>query len=516
MTQPAPEGGTGGGSLDQAICDAAAQGNLNSVRRLHRSGASLDAHDGEPLCSAAAAGHLELVRYLHQQGVDISARGNEPLRRAAAGGHYTVVQYLHEAGAATKLLSTEALHTIEQMKQELSAAPTVYHPSMFWKHMGGINERVLNWSGEAEFKRTLNQNYFNFIPTGPDDPRMTRIRRLIRHCDKSALQQCIIEDPDCDPASWMSCYPGYFIFKEPNRATARELYCEYLSLMFEYARQRDQSGLLTTLEEPQLGNPIRVHRNGKLVSQDLVNSVRERNSILAALEAGAERFTMAELGAGYGRLGYVMLKTTGCRYFVFDISPALYLSQWYLTTLFPERRAFRFRRFDKFRDIENELLQADIAFFTPNQLEKFPSAYFDVFATISSFHEMQRNQINHFMTMMGRTTRSTLYLKQQRDYVNPFDSLIIGKDDYPVPAGWSPRPDRFDLINPGFFERAYNRVSPSRVYVQSPYERACRECGAPIVLSEVQPRLGAFDLHLYQCPVCFEKHPLTLPAKVRS
>jgi hypothetical protein len=55
------------------------------------------------------------------------------------------------------------------------------------------------------------------------------------------------------------------------------------------------------------------------------------------------------------------LKTTPCRYFVFDIPPALYLSQWYLTTLFPERRAFEFRHFDTFEEIESELSRAEIA-----------------------------------------------------------------------------------------------------------------------------------------------------------
>src|SRR5262245_38554124 len=358
---PASEDDSEHSALDQAICEAAAQGNLISVRELHRSGARLNARDSEPLCSAAAAGHLELVSYLHQHGADIGARNSEPLRRAAAGGHSSVVQYLHEAGAATKLLTAEALHTLKQMQEELKAAPNVYQPSLFWKNMAEINERVLNWSGEAQFKRTLNQNYFNFIPTGADDPRMTRIRRLMRHVERSTLQRCVIEDPDRDPASWMSCYPAYFIFKEPNRATTRDLYCEYLSLMFEYAERRDRSGLLAAIEEPQLGNPIRVHRNGKLVSQDIVNSIRERNSILAALGTEHEpRFTLAELGAGYGRLGYVMLKTTACRYVVFDIAPALYLSQWYLTTLLPERRAFRFRRFERFTEIEHELSRADI------------------------------------------------------------------------------------------------------------------------------------------------------------
>jgi putative sugar O-methyltransferase len=226
--------------------------------------------------------------------------------------------------------------------------------------MGNINQRVLDWSGEANFKRTLNQNYFKFIPTAPDDARMSRMRRLARHLGQSMHAKYVIEDPDCDPTSWISWYPSYYIFKEPDRATKCELYREYLALMYEYALQRDRSGLLATLEEPTLGNPIRVYRNRRLISQDIVNSVRERNS---PMEADSDtRFMLAELGASYGRPGYVMLKTTRCRYFVFDIPPALYLSQWYLTTLIPERRAFRFRDFEKFGRLE---AKAEIAFFTP-------------------------------------------------------------------------------------------------------------------------------------------------------
>jgi len=228
--------------------------------------------------------------------------------------------------------------------------------------------------------------------------------------------------------------------------------------MYEYALRRDRSGLLATLDEPTLGNPVDVRRNSRLISQDLVNSVRERNSIIDAMEASTDtHFTLAELGAGYGRLGYVLLKTTKCRYFVFDIPPALYVSQWYLTTLFPRRRAFRFRRFDTFKEIEGELSQSDLAFFTPNQLSKFPAGYFDLFANISSIHEMRRDQIKHYMELMGQMTKFTLYLKQQKDYVNSVDNLVIGRNDYPLPSGWAPSQERFDLINPGFFERIYRR-----------------------------------------------------------
>jgi putative sugar O-methyltransferase len=443
---------------NEPICRACDGGHLDIVRYLHQNGGTIAARNNEPLCRAAAAGHLELLRYIHQNGGDISARDNEPLHRAAAGKHAAVVRYLHDAGAATKLLTVEARHTLAEMRQELAAAPAVDQPSAFWTAMGEVNERVLDWSGEAKFKRTLNQNYFNFIPIAPDDPRMTRLRRLVPDFTQNTLDRYAIEDPDRDPSSWMSFYPNYYIFKDPDGARKRELYREYLALMYEYALERDRSGLLATLDEPTLGNPIGVHRNGRLISQDLVNSVRERNSIIGAMEANTDaHFTLAELGAGYGRLGYILLKTTKCRYFVFDIPPALYVSQWYLTTLFPKRRAFPFRRFRTFEEIESELSQADIAFFTPNQLTKFPAGYFDLFANISSIHEMRRDQIKHYMELMGRTTKSALYLKQQKDYVNPVDNLVIGRNDYPLPSGWAPSADRFDLINPGFFERIYLR-----------------------------------------------------------
>ena len=317
---------------DEPLCRACDGGHLDVVRYLHQNGGKIFTRDNEPLCRAAAAGHLELVSYIHQNMGDISARENEPLRCAAAGKHVSVVRYLHEAGAATQLLTANARHSIDQMKHEMQAAPAVDHPSAFWKGMGEVNERILGWSGEGNFKRTLNQNYFNFIPIAPDEPRMVRLRRLVPDFTQNILDRYLVDDPDRNSNSWMSFYPNYYIFKDPDRSKKRELYREYLALMYEYALRRDRSGLLASLDEPTLGNPIGVHRCGRLISQDLVNSVRERNSIIAAMEKSADtHFTLGELGAGYGRLGYVLLKTTKWRYFVFDIPPALYVSQWYLT-----------------------------------------------------------------------------------------------------------------------------------------------------------------------------------------
>ena len=123
--------------------------------------------------------------------------------------------------------------------------------------MGEVNERVLDWSGEAKFKRTLNQNYFNFIPIAPDDPRMTRLRRLVPDFTQNTLDRYAIEDPDRDPSSWMSFYPNYYIFKDPDGARKRELYREYLALMYEYALR---AGPFRAACDPRRTHPGQSHR----------------------------------------------------------------------------------------------------------------------------------------------------------------------------------------------------------------------------------------------------------------
>jgi hypothetical protein len=109
----------------------------------------------------------------------------------------------------------------------------------------------LGWSGEGNFKRTLNQNYFNFIPTASGEPRMVRLRRLVPDFTQNALHRYAIEDPDRDPSFWMSFYPSYYIFKNPDGARKLELYREYLALMYEYALRRDCSGWLLPSTNPR-------------------------------------------------------------------------------------------------------------------------------------------------------------------------------------------------------------------------------------------------------------------------
>jgi putative sugar O-methyltransferase len=445
---------------DAAFRLAARHGHLASVRYLHQNGADIRAAGNEALRQAAANGHLSVVRYLHESGVDIlsDATGGEALRRAAAGGHAEVIRYLHENGTATTALSPEGRECIDAMAAEIASGPPIYQPSEFWKQVGAGHTRLLYWTGEQHFKRTVNQNFFNFIPIQPEDARRTNLDRLVAGGSRRRQAGYRMDFPDCDPGLWISWYPSYQIFKE-NPPRQAELYLLLVRYLYEFVLQNDPSRVLRRLEEPSLGDPIRVWRNNRLISQDLANSVWERNTILSCLPSRGRRakLTIAELGAGYGRLGHVLLATTRCRYMVFDIPPALYLAQWYLSTLFPGKRIFRFRPFRAFAEIEAELRRADIAFFTANQLGKLPDRYFDMFINISSLHEMRPDQISNFLALMERTTRTGMYLKEFKTYCNPYDNITIDRPTYALSKEWEILLEREDILNPDFFELLLRR-----------------------------------------------------------
>jgi putative sugar O-methyltransferase len=200
-----------------------------------------------------------------------------------------------------------------------------------------------------------------------------------------------------------------------------------------------------------------------LISQDLANSIRERNAILAGFESTpvadrASSLSIVELGAGYGRVGYVLLRSTPCRYTVVDIPPALHISQWYLTTLFPGKRAFRFKPWDRFDEVEVEIRNADICFLTPDQYAKLPDKFFDIGAAIDNLAEMTRQQVAMYVELFSRKASDFVYIKQQIRHSNSIDSVDLQKSDYDLPAPWTAVMDRADTVHEAYFEKLWRRA----------------------------------------------------------
>jgi putative sugar O-methyltransferase len=331
---------------------------------------------------------------------------------------------------------------IEAMFEAMFEGDRIFQPSAFWEHYNRRNVGELSAFGFENAKRTVARNYFTFVVTPIND----QFRFLAQHTRV---------------ADWPKVLAGLWSLRDEQ---VKWFFLAFLSvhtkMLWLYAKRHDPDGILSTLSEPPLGNPFDVRMDGKLVSQDLANSVLEYYSVVGGLPAGYSPRVFCELGAGYGRNAFVFLKMFArAKYIVVDIPPALYVSQRYLTELFPEKVAFTFREFGAYDEIRDEFERSQIAFLLPHQANMLPSASVDVFINISSLHEMLPVQIAAYFDLIGRITRGWFYSKQWQVSHNRFDGIVVREEDYPKPAAWEVVFRRVPLVQRAFFETMF-KLSP--------------------------------------------------------
>jgi putative sugar O-methyltransferase len=352
--------------------------------------------------------------------------------------------------------TSEFRATLRAMETGIRRRP-IYVPSEFWSSWGRFNVKLIEDYGIENFKRTVSHNYQNWMMTSMDDSQVRRLHELWpRHRSHQPWLNAI-EAPDhvgspVDPQFTRPEYP----LADPRK---REIYRVAVGLLWEYVLSTDTFGVLEGLTELEVGNPVRIWRNGRLISSDIAHSVRERNILLSTLELnGGEGLSVAELGAGHGRLAEVFGRTTNYRYFVFDITPALYVSQWYIKRIFPGERIFEFRHFESFAEIENELRECRFAFFTPDQIELIPDDAFHLFINMNSLMEMRADQVRNFLNQIDRLTTRAFLSRQWLKWRNPDDGHSLVKEDFALSERWRVGLDQIDDIFPEFFNQVWQRA----------------------------------------------------------
>jgi hypothetical protein len=244
-----------------------------------------------------------------------------------------------------------------------------------------------------------------------------------------------------------------------DREGYRAFYSLFVGMLWHFAASHDPIRLFDRIEEPPLGAPLPVHVDGKLISQDLANSIYEWSRVRQMVQTlpVPDVPRIMELGAGYGRLAYVFSKAAPCRYVIVDIAPALAVAQWYLMQTLPDRSFFTFRPFDSYAEVKAEFEAADICFLSANQLEKLPDDIIDISVSISSLHEMQHEQVRHFKRLIADKTRFAVYLKQWNHWKNPADDLVMQRQDYLLDGEWRLVMDDLHLIHDAFCELGFVR-----------------------------------------------------------
>jgi len=329
---------------------------------------------------------------------------------------------------------------LRSMFDSLSRGNSIYLPSKFWEVLNEKNVQQLETGGLQNIKQTVAQNYFTWVVGFQD----RQFRYLVRHTSLWA---------------WSAILKGIFSYDPSfplNRTQQRGLIL-FTRMLWKLTEKYDTERLLTHIDEPLEGNPFKIYLDGKLISQDLANSILEYYSIRENFVAAAnDKVTICELGAGYGRNAYVFLKALPkCKYIIIDIPPALYISQNYLSSVFRDKKIFSFRPFDRFGDVEKEFNDADIVFLLPHQAEMLPAKSADLFINLSSLHEMKIDQIHAYFKLIDKLTKDFFYSKQWWVSHNPADGLTITPKEYPVPQNWKQLYLRSAKVQTYFFEAMY-------------------------------------------------------------
>lgn len=222
-------------------------------------------------------------------------------------------------------------------------------------------------------------------------------------------------------------------------------------------RRLDRERLFERISEPALGAPYLVQVSGRAISQDLCNSIQEYYRVTSCLPEQSRPLRCLEIGAGYGRLAYgVMNARPGSKYWIVDIPPALSIALRYLKAVFPSLRIFKFRPFKEYRNVADEIEEADIAFFTANQIELLPRKKIDLAFCISNLHEMTLQQIHHYIDQIDRLSTGFFYTKHGNKSIAHHNSFTIRRDEYPFKARWHKEFNRKHDIQSWFFKALYH------------------------------------------------------------
>lgn len=340
------------------------------------------------------------------------------------------------------------LADLAAMFDEMRRAPEIYRPSRFWEGYSELNLRQLGEDGFGEFKRTVNRNYFQFQLSSRRDQQ---VRGMVQWWRREHGSKRV--SPHYAEGFELDVLGRVPVMKSVRKAT----YARYLAILAEFVSERDSLGLLDKVEEPEIGHPICIERQGRRVSEDLCNSTLELTAVVDAVTPERlERATAIELGSGYGRLAWLYKKAfPAMRYVLVDIPPALAVAEQYLAHTLPDAKIFGFRQFERESEVEAELAQADLVFLTPNQLDQLPSLRADLFVNVSSLHEMVPAQVEHYLGLIARHTTGWFYTKQWIESVNAADDVVIRRDTYPIPSRWKPLFDRVHPVQQAFFEALY-------------------------------------------------------------
>jgi putative sugar O-methyltransferase len=306
-------------------------------------------------------------------------------------------------------LTLEQSSLLAEMRTDNLRAPSPFRASEVWDRVVKLFDRVFRLEGIGD----VEEQYFNLRFSGfaPGDPRLHR----------------------------------YLVYT-----------------YFHVLRGRDVHGLLKRIpatEPVKLGMAYEI--DGCKVSLDLLFSIDEFYSLLELRpDLMSEPLIVADIGAGWGRLGYVLKRVNPrLTYVIFDLPEILLISSTYLPRLLTGEECRSYRQAKEIPPLSRQVFsRAGVWFLGSHDLPRVQEGSLDVVVNIGSFQEMTETQVGQYFQIISEKGRGGhLYLKESWSIATHGEPLgeISGHGRYPFPSAWEKVFLRNVTFSPDYFETAY-------------------------------------------------------------
>ncbi len=233
-----------------------------------------------------------------------------------------------------------------------------------------------------------------------------------------------------------------------------------LWLFYSKIKEIDCFNYLDKIESPLPADSEFVYVFGKnKVSWDLLTALDKLYSIYQSYPAiFTGRIVVAELGAGWGKIGYVLkMINPNCTYVIFDLPETLLLSSSRLPQLLPLEKFFNYRDIRQISSISKSfLMQRGLCFCGTQDLARFENKSIDVFINTSSFQEMTKDQVKAYFQYIDKKVKGVLYLQQywQHLELNKMYNVMKEYGEYPFLVSW----EQAYLRNSTYSERYFDTL----------------------------------------------------------
>jgi putative sugar O-methyltransferase len=255
-----------------------------------------------------------------------------------------------------------------------------------------------------------------------------------------------------------------------NFILRKYLKCEIFDRLFKAWKYftNDQKKVCD-LSSPEFGNQI-----GAYINNNFVTIGSFFNNIIAKLLTPyidkKKRVVVADLGGGYGKLGYYLLKKKKNFCFIdFDLPETLCLASYYLMKTWPNKKALLYgeKVFSS-----HDLKIFDLIFMPSFEIKKLKINSIDLFLNKNSLGEMNPDLAVHFISYICKATKFFFHMnheKVQNIFENNIKSLVNSK--YPInnkkfkllfrypDLGHSLYTGRIDFINNDIFMYLFKKNS---------------------------------------------------------